>query len=132
MTSRLRNSGPPGSMANSGIGHVGLNVNDLEKSVEFYRNILGLAVGASKQGVARIPSGRDTLVLHEKSLGTLGFHFGFRVASSSKVDKWRAWLRDRNIAVYDEVVEKKYRSIKIRDPDGYRIEIFSDERPVAE
>jgi catechol 2,3-dioxygenase-like lactoylglutathione lyase family enzyme len=119
-------------MANSGIGHVGLNVTDLEKSVEFYRNILGLDGRVTKRGVARIRSGRDTLVLHVKSLGMSGFHFGFRVASSSKVDEWRAWLRNRNITVYEEATKEKYRSIKIRDPNGYKIEIFCDERPLAE
>jgi hypothetical protein len=61
-----------------------------------------------------------------------GFHFGFRVDSSSKVDEWQDWLRGRNITVYDDVMEKKYRSIKIRDPEGYLIEIFYDERALAE
>jgi catechol 2,3-dioxygenase-like lactoylglutathione lyase family enzyme len=115
-----------------GIGHVGLKVDDLETSVEFYRNILGLDSSTSERGVARIPSGRDTLVLHEKGLGISGFHFGFRVDSSSKVDEWRAWLKGRSIIVYEEVTEEKYRSIKIRDPDGYLIEIFCDEGAVAE
>ena len=84
-----RTRGRPGSMASLGIGHVGLKVDDLEKSVEFYRNILGLDSRASKRGVARIPSGQDKLVLHEKNLGTSGFHFGFRLDSPSKVDEWK-------------------------------------------
>jgi len=111
-------------MASLGIGHVGLKVDDLEKSVEFYRNILGLDSRVSKRGVARIPSGQDKLVLHEKNLGTSGFHFGFRLDSPSKVNEWKEWLRARNMVIYDDVTEK-YRSFKIRDPDGYLIEIFS-------
>ena len=126
-----RTRGRPGSMASLGIGHVGLKVDDLEKSVEFYRNILGLDSRASKRGVARIPSGQDKLVLHEKNLGTSGFHFGFRLDSPSKVDEWKEWLRARNMVIYDDVTEK-YRSFKIRDPDGYLIEIFSDERAFAQ
>ena len=119
-------------MADLGIGHVGLRVNDVEASVDFYRNILGLDSSASKRGVTRIPSGGDTLVLHEKGLGMSGFHFGFRVGLSSKVDEWQAWLRGRNITIYEDVTEEKYRSIKIRDPDGYLIEIFYDERAIGE
>jgi catechol 2,3-dioxygenase-like lactoylglutathione lyase family enzyme len=119
-------------MANLGIGHVGLKVHDLETSVEFYRNILGLDSRASKRRVARIPSGRDTLVLHEKGYGMSDFHFGFRVDSSSKVDEWQAWLRGKDMIIYDDVTEEKYRSIKIRDPDGYLIEIFYDERAIRE
>ena len=118
-------------MAALGIGHVGLKVDDIETSVEFYRNVLGLDISASERGVARIASGPDTLVLHEKGLGMSGFHFGFHVDSSSKVDKWQAWLRGRNIIVCEEVTEEKYRSFKIRDPDGYLIEIFCDERTIA-
>jgi catechol-2,3-dioxygenase len=132
MGSEERVHGRPGSLAALGIGHVGLKVKNLETSVEFYRNILGLDSSTSERGVARIPSGRDTLVLHEKGLGMSGFHFGFRVDSSSKVDEWQDWLRGRNITVYDDVMEKKYRSIKIRDPEGYLIEIFYDERALAE
>ena len=132
MASEGRKYGRPESLANLGIGHVGLRVDDLETSVEFYRNILGLDSRASGRGVARIPSGRDTLVLHEKGLGISGFHFGFRVDSSSRVDEWQAWLRARNIVIYEDMTEEKYRSIKIRDPDGYLIEIFCDERTIAE
>src|SRR5205809_5047798 len=122
----------PGSMAKSGIRHVGLKVRDLEKSVEFYQEVLGLDSSERKKRVARIRSGRDTLVLHEMRRGRSGFHFGFRVDSPSKVDAWQAWLRPRNMIIYDDVTEGKYRSIKIRDPDGYLLEIVSDDRVVAE
>ncbi len=132
MASKSRKRVRPGSMANLGIGHIGLKVNEVEASVEFYRNILGLDGRASKGGVARIPSGQDMLILHQKGLGMSGFHFGFRVDSYSKVDEWQAWLRGRNIIIYEDVTEEKYRSIKIRDPDGYVIEIFCDERTIAE
>jgi catechol 2,3-dioxygenase-like lactoylglutathione lyase family enzyme len=132
MRKGARKRSRPGSMANLGIGHVGLMVDDLEKSAGFYRNTLGLDIKASKRGVARIPSGPDKLVLHEKGRGMFGFHFGFRVESSSKVDEWQAWLRGRDMIIYDDVTEEKYRSFKIRDPDGYLIEIFCDERKIAE
>ncbi len=121
----------PGSMASSGIGHVGLRVADLSKSVRFYRSILGLDGRASDRGVAYVPSGADMLVLHGKGYGISDFHFGFRVDSPSKVDKWRAWLRSRKIRIYQEVTEEKYRSIKIRDPDGYWIEISYEGREIV-
>ncbi len=116
------------SMANSGIRHVGLKVTDLSRSLRFYRSILGLDGKTSKQGVAHVPSGADMLVLHGKGYGITDFHFGFRVDSPSKVDKWQAWLRSRNIKIYQKVTEEKYRSIKIRDPDGYWIEISYEGR----
>src|SRR5712692_10383157 len=112
MGGRAGRSGRPGSMADSGIAHVGLTVDDLESSVEFYRDILGLDSRATGRGVARIPSGQGRVVLHEKRVGRPGFHFGFRVGSSSKVDEWQAWLRGRNMVIYDDVTEERYRSFK--------------------
>ncbi len=125
--SRLR----PCSMANSGIGHVGLRVADPRLSLRFYRNILGLNGRVSGQRVAYVSSGADTLVLHGKGYGMSDFHFGFHVDSPSKVDKWRAWLRSRKIRVYQDVTEEKYRSVKIRDPDGFWIEITYDGREIV-
>ena len=119
----------PGSMAALGIGHVGLNVRNMKTATDFYRDILGLDFRPDERGVARIPTGLDRLVLHEKTLGMSSFHFGFHVDSFFKVDEWRAWLKKRNIAIFDEITEEKYRSFKIRDPDGHSIEIFHDERP---
>jgi len=118
-------------MANLGIGHVGLKVADLERSVRFYRNTLGLSGRASGQRVAYVPSGADLLVLHGKGYGISAFHFGFRVNSPFKVDRWRAWLRSRNIRIYQDVREEEYRSIKIRDPDGYWIEITYEGREMV-
>lgn len=120
----------PVSMANSGIGHIGLRVTDLKTSLKFYQNILGLKGRAGGPGVVRIPSGADLLVLHARSYGTSDFHFGFHVDSPSKFDKWRAWLKSRNIPIYQDVTEEKYRSIKIRDPDGYWIEITYEGREI--
>ncbi len=118
-------------MANLGVGHVGLRVANLQRPVRFYRNILGLKGRAGGPGVARIPSGADLLVLHAKEYGSSDFHFGFHVGSASKVDKWRAWLRSRNIRIYQDVREEEYRSIKIRDPDGYWIEITYEGREMV-
>lgn len=119
----------PGSMASQGIGHVGLTVSNMKTATDFYQDILGLDCRPDERGVARIPTGPDKLVLHEKTLGMSGFHFGFHMDSFLKVDEWRTWLKKRNLAIFDEVTEEKYRSFKIRDPDGHPIEIFHDERP---
>jgi catechol 2,3-dioxygenase-like lactoylglutathione lyase family enzyme len=131
MGSRTRRRLRPGSLVDSGIGHVGLRVADLKISLKFYQNILGLKGRAGEPGVARIPSGTDVLVLHRRGHGISDFHFGFHVDSPSSVDKWRAWLRSRNIRVYQDVTEENYRSIKIRDPDGYWIEIAYEGREIV-
>ncbi len=131
MVGGARTARRPGSMADLGISHVGLRVDDLERSREFYRNILGLESRANEEGVVRIPSGGDRIVLHRKHQQMTGSHFGFRLESSSKVDEWRAWLKGRKLSIYEYVNEENYRGFKIRDPDGYLIEIFFDERETA-
>ena len=110
-------------MAGRGIAHVGLNVSDLSRSSEFYTQIVGLKAEIRKREVARFSIGRDVLVLHTKNAGASDFHFGFRVDHPSKVDQWRAWLRDNEIPVHEDVAHKNKYSIKIRDPDGHWIEI---------
>ena len=118
----------PGSMASIGISHVGLSVRNMKTTADFYRDILGLDCKPDERGVARVPTGPDRLVLHEKTLASSSFHFGFHLDSFSKLEEWRGWLKNRKIAIFDEVTEEKYRSLKIRDPDGHSIEIFRDER----
>ncbi len=108
-----------------------MRVANLPRSVRFYRDILGLKGRAGERGVARIPSGADLLVLHERGYGTSNFHFGFYVDSPSTVDKWRAWFRRKNVGVYQDVTEERYRSIKFRDPDGYWIEITYEGRSIV-
>ena len=128
MRSRTQERQRPPSLANLGINHVGLKVANVQKSLVFYLEILGLNGRASKRGVAYVPSGMDILVLHETGYGISNFHFGFRLGSPSKVDRWRAWLRSRNIRIYQEVTEEMYRSIKVRDPDGHWVEFSYDGR----
>src|SRR5438034_9424692 len=103
----------PGSMAKSGIRHVGLKVRDLEKSVEFYQEVLGLDSSERKKRVARIRSGRDTHVLHEMRRGRSGFHFALLVDSSSTVDAWQAWLSARHMSISDDLTTGNYRSISL-------------------
>lgn len=119
----------PTSLGSRGIGHVGLKVSDLERSRKFYREILGLTSEHKEPGIAFIHCGTDSLVLHEKMAGTSDFHFGFHVDASDQVDEWRDWLRRNDIDIIQDTVEAgRYRSIKIRDPDGHRIEIAYDRR----
>ena len=128
MKSKQTKNRQPDSLANLGIGHVGLRVADIKKSVEFYQEVLGLKTRSTEEGVARIPSGPDLIVLHGKEYGKSDFHFGFRVDTASGVDDWRDWFKSQGIRIEQDETEENYRSIKIRDPDGYWIEITHDGR----
>jgi catechol 2,3-dioxygenase-like lactoylglutathione lyase family enzyme len=124
MSSRSPKPNTPVSLANRGIGHVGLKVSNLEKSRKFYHDILGLKNEAKGTRAAFVPSGSDILVLYKAGAGTSDFHFGFRLDSPSQVDEWKRWLRSNNIRIYEDMMGEDHpRSIKFRDPDGHWIEI---------
>lgn len=119
-------SARPRSLADRGIGHVGLRVVSLEKSRRFYNKILGIASEKSQRGTARLRCGSDTLVIHEESGGDSDFHFGFRLDSHGQVEEWKNWILDNKITILDDITEKGHpRSFKFRDPDGHLIEISS-------
>ena len=95
------------------IGHVVLNVTDLERSLRFYTEVLGLQVSD------RYP---DTMVPGGTSLN----HFAFEVGSVEEVFRARAWLRAREVPI---VFEGRRRAgcqiaIEFRDPDGNNLEIY--------
>ncbi len=124
MEPRTRNPVRPPSLANGGISHVGLKVSDMEESRKFYHEILGFRDDPREPGVVYVPLGSDRLVLYAASAGMSDFHYGFRVDTPSQVDEWRDWLRSNNVSIFEDITEgDKYRSIKIRDPDGHWIEV---------
>ena len=106
---------------------MGLKVSDVERSQKFYSEILGLANTTKKPGHALIRLGSDVLILVEKAAGTSKFHFGFRLKDASQVDEWKKWLSSKGVPIYEDITEMDHpRSFKVRDPDGYLIEISSE------
>ena len=119
------------------IGHVVLNVTDLETAVRFYTDVLGLQVSdrypdtlvpggmvflrcnTDHHGVALVGGGAK---LDHTSLN----HFAFEVATADEVFRARAWLRKHGVPI---VFEGRRRAgcqlaVEFRDPDGNNLEIY--------
>ena len=119
------------------IGHVVLNVTDLEVSVRFYTEVLGLLVSdrypdsmvpggmvflrcnTDHHGVALVGGGRKG---ERSSLN----HFAFEVGSLDEVFRARAWLREHGVPI---VFEGRRRAgcqvaVEFTDPDGNNLEIY--------
>jgi len=111
----------------SGLDLLFLEVNNLEESVEFYRDVLGFSLESDNRDaqppIASIRSGslRITLV---QQLETMlkrgrGVHF---VLGVSDVDAFHETLKAREVQVTDPRDEGwGGRFVSLQDPDGYRL-----------
>ena len=120
------------------LGHVVLNVSDLERSVTFYTQVLGFSVSdvypaemvpggmvfmrcnADHHGVALVGGGKprpDRADMH---------HMAFEVATLDEVLRARDHLRKHG-AVIDFDGRRRAGcqiAVEFRDPDGHRLEIY--------
>jgi catechol 2,3-dioxygenase len=119
------------------IGHVVLNVTDLDAAVGFYTGVLGLEVSDRYPG-SMVPGGMVFLRCNADHHGvalvggrpklersTLN-HFAFEVGTPDEVFRARAWLREHGAPI---VFEGRRRAgcqlaVEFRDPDGNNLEIY--------
>jgi catechol 2,3-dioxygenase-like lactoylglutathione lyase family enzyme len=119
------------------LGHVVLNVIDLEASVRFYTEVLGLSI-SDRYPDSMVPGGMVFMCVSTDHHGvalvggasklersTLN-HFAFEVGSPDEVFRARAWLRKHDVPI---VFEGRRRAgcqlaIEFRDPDGNNLEIY--------
>ena len=119
------------------LGHVVLNVTDLEASVRFYTEVLGLRV-SDRYPDSMVPGGMVFLRCNadhhgvalvggaQKSERSSLNHFAFEVGTLDEVFRARAWLRKQGVPI---VFEGRRRAgcqiaLEFRDPDGNNLEIY--------
>lgn len=123
------------------LDHMALSVKNLEKSVEFYKNVLKLSEitnGTKKEGIRWVSLGEGKelhLVSTIKEPVTINkaIHLAFKVTHFDALIKA---LKSQNITYSDwpgtlgkiTVRADGIKQIYLQDPDGYWIEINSDEK----
>ena len=120
----------------SGINHITLRVNDIERSQHFYGKILGFKL-QKKMGrsMAVYRIGGDSLVIVEAetsydrdSRDYRVDHFGFFVDSPEDVNTMTQYLKENEVTILSGPANRKNgRFVFISDPDGNMIEIFSED-----
>lgn len=121
----------------SGINHITIRVNDIERAEEFYGDILGFEL-VRKMGQSMAVykvGGEDTLVLVEaetsydpSSRDYRVDHFGFYLESEDKVDEMAQYFRKQEVTILSGPANRKRgRFVFISDPDGNMIEFFYED-----
>ena len=133
--------GEPRRLQIRGIHHITLLCSNLDRSVAFYRDVLGLRL--VKQTVNHDdPNARHfyfgdadgtpgTVVtcmeypqMEEGAVGRGStHHFAFLVESAEELEGWRQYLKSRGVGCTTALDRTYFRSIYLRDPDGHIIEI---------
>ncbi|MFJ5267561.1 VOC family protein [Streptomyces sp. NPDC088358] len=125
-------------------GHVGLNVTDLDRSLAFYRDVLGFTLLVEgKEDERRYAflgssdgDARPVLTLWQQARGPYGedraglHHLALEVDSIDQVRTYEAALRGQGVAfAHEGVVAHREGSasggIFFHDPDGTRLEIYA-------
>jgi catechol 2,3-dioxygenase-like lactoylglutathione lyase family enzyme len=116
----------------SKIGIVMLGVASLERSVAFYRDVLGLPLKTQFPGFAFFEAGGVTLVVSEPLAKSVGAGAGATEVVFSVEDVRAAYdaLRARGLAFTQEPrqVSGPMWAANFADPDGHRLSIFGPER----
>src|SRR6266850_7602896 len=119
------------------LGHVVLNVTDLEASARFYTEVLGLEV-SDRYPDSMVPGGMIFLRFNtdHHGIALVGGkaraaasslnHFAFEVGTVDEVFRARAWLRERGVPL---VFEGRRRAgcqiaVEFQDPDGNNLEVY--------
>ena len=120
------------------IGHVVLNVSDLERSVAFYTGVLGFRVSdvypedmmpggmvfmrcnTDHHGVALVCSLREAPASRDLN------HLAFEVSTLDEVIRARNFLREHDVPIDFEGRRRAgcQIAVEFRDPDGHHLEIY--------
>jgi glyoxylase I family protein len=124
-----------------GLHHVTVICRDVERSVAFYRNLLGMSlvkqtVNADDRGARHLFFGDEegrpgTIVtcleypqLAEGSVGAGStHHFALAVASEEELRGWRDYLRAQGVPCTEVLDRTYFKSVYLRDPDGHILEL---------
>jgi catechol 2,3-dioxygenase-like lactoylglutathione lyase family enzyme len=115
------------------MGHVALNVREMEACERFYVELLGMSVEwRPDEDNLYLTSGPDNLALHRALPGERNEqaqrldHIGFFLASPEEVDRWFDYLTQQGVKMRTgpRTHRDGARSFYCYDPDGTQVQII--------
>lgn len=117
-----------------GLRHVAVYVDDVARSLAFYRKVLGMELEWMPDADnAYLTSGSDNLALHRRPTSASGTqaarvldHIGFAVAHPEDVDVWAQRLEALDVVLVEAPKTHRdgARSLYFEDPDGILIQLI--------
>jgi catechol 2,3-dioxygenase len=114
------------------MGPVELSVSDIDRSVEYWRGVVGLRVLARQDGRASLGAGRELVVLVEEpgarsARGYAGlYHVALLVPDRRSLARWLAHAARDGVGLEGLSDHEVSEAIYLRDPDEHGIEIYAD------
>jgi catechol 2,3-dioxygenase-like lactoylglutathione lyase family enzyme len=105
-----------------GIHEIAFEVQDLERSIAFYRDILGLPLSSRGPRQAWFCIGAQRLALFTRERPGSGQHFAFLIPPE-KAEQARSALVARGFPEETMQQDDGF-SVYVRDPDGNKIELY--------
>jgi catechol 2,3-dioxygenase len=124
------------------IGHVVIKVRDVERSKQFFTDVMGLKLmmelpklkmaffasnGRDHHEIACIQVGADADRQHAKQIGLL--HIAFRLDDEEHLKRAYKELKEKDVPIDFTVDHGITKSIYFRDPDGHQLEVYCDNPP---
>ena len=111
----------------SGVDHVVLHVNDVQRSRRFYTEVLGMTAYRENDAQVFLHAGQQGVALFKKEVGALLTagndlnHIALNVAAGT-YETLKAELESHGVTVTGRPGED--RCIYFRDPDGHRLQLM--------
>jgi catechol 2,3-dioxygenase-like lactoylglutathione lyase family enzyme len=143
-----------------GVSHIGLSTLDLDRTIAFYRDLLGFRLAVLEQidfeeggrirhaffdcgdgqlvafmeprGIRGIPAEYDAGINRGLGVPEMFYHFAFDVGSVDALHAKRAELLAKGVKVTPVVDHQWIQSIYFKDPNGLLLEFAAQTRPLTD
>jgi catechol 2,3-dioxygenase len=124
------------------IGHVVIKVRDIERSRQFYTDVMGLKLmmeipkikmaffasnGRDHHEIACVEVGADAPGPQKGEIGLV--HIAFRLRDEEHLRAAYRELKEKQVPILSTVDHGITKSIYFRDPDGHQLEVYCDNSP---